>query len=64
MAKALGALATLLLTSMTTVSAAAAAEIKIFTSRAIATVLEKIGSEFERTTGNNLNVIVGFSPVL
>ena len=34
-----------------------------FTSRAIATVLEKIGSEFERTTGNNLNVIVGFSPV-
>ena len=63
MAKALAALATLLLTSMTTVSAATAAEIKIFTSRAIATVLEKIGSEFERTTGNNLNVIVGFSPV-
>jgi molybdate transport system substrate-binding protein len=40
-----------------------AAEVKIFTSRAIATVLEVIGSEFERTTGNKLNVISGFSPV-
>jgi molybdate transport system substrate-binding protein len=40
-----------------------AAEIKIFTSRAIATVLDKIGSEFERTTGHKLNVITGFSPV-
>jgi molybdate transport system substrate-binding protein len=40
-----------------------AAEVKIFTSRAIATVLEVIGLEFERTTGNKLNVISGFSPV-
>jgi molybdate transport system substrate-binding protein len=40
-----------------------AAEVKIFTSRAIATVLEVIGPEFERTTGNKLNVISGFSPV-
>src|SRR5882672_5996409 len=40
-----------------------AAEVKIFTSRAIATVLEVIGFEFERTTGNKLNVISGFSPV-
>lgn len=39
-----------------------AAELKVFTSRAIATVLEKIGPEFERTTGNRLNVIVGYSP--
>jgi len=42
---------------------ALAAEVKIFTSRAIATVLEVIGPEFERTTGNKLNVISGFSPV-
>jgi molybdate transport system substrate-binding protein len=42
---------------------AAAAEVKIFTSRAIATVLEVTGPEFERTTGNTLNVISGFSPV-
>ena len=42
---------------------AGAAEIKMFTSRAIATVLDKIGSEFERTTGHKLNVITGFSPV-
>jgi hypothetical protein len=40
-----------------------AAEVKIFTSRAIATVLEVIGPEFERTTGNKLNVISGFGPV-
>ena len=44
-------------------AAATAAEVKIFTSRAIATVLDVIGSEFERTTGNKLNVISGFSPV-
>jgi ABC-type molybdate transport system substrate-binding protein len=35
---------------------AAAAEIKIFSTRAIATVLEKVGPEFERTTGHRLNV--------
>jgi molybdate transport system substrate-binding protein len=44
-------------------SGAIAAEIKIFTSRAIATVLDKIGSEFERQTGNTLSVTTGFSPV-
>ena len=33
-----------------------AAEIKIFSTRAIATVLEKVGPEFERTTGHRLNV--------
>jgi molybdate transport system substrate-binding protein len=33
-----------------------AAEIKIFSTRAIATVLDKIGPEFERTTGHRLNV--------
>jgi molybdate transport system substrate-binding protein len=44
-------------------TAADAAEIKIFTSRAIATVLDKIGPDFERTTGHKLQVISGFSPV-
>jgi len=38
-----------------------AAELKIFTSRAIATVLEKIGPEFEKSTGNKLNVISGLT---
>ena len=35
---------------------ASAAEIKIFSTRAIATVLDKVGPEFERTTGHRLNV--------
>jgi ABC-type molybdate transport system substrate-binding protein len=33
-----------------------AAEIKVFTTRAIMTVLEKVGPEFERTTGHTLNL--------
>jgi molybdate transport system substrate-binding protein len=45
------------------VTAANAAEIKIFTARAIATVLDKIAPEFERETGHKLNVISGFGPV-
>jgi molybdate transport system substrate-binding protein len=40
-----------------------AAELKVFTSRAIATVLERSGPEFERTTGHKLTVVSGFSPV-
>jgi len=36
-----------------------AAEIKVLTARAGATVLEKIGPEFERATGIRLNVITG-----
>jgi molybdate transport system substrate-binding protein len=51
-----------LVTILTYGNAAKAAEIKIFTSRAIATVLDKIGPEFERTTSHKLNVISGFSP--
>jgi len=38
------------------------AQVKVFTSRAIATVLDKIGPEFKRTSGHKLNVISGFSP--
>ncbi len=33
-----------------------AAEIKIFSTRAIATVLDKLGPEFERTTGHRLDI--------
>jgi molybdate transport system substrate-binding protein len=33
-----------------------AAEIKIFTTRAIATVLDKVSPEFERTTGHRLHI--------
>jgi molybdate transport system substrate-binding protein len=43
---------------------AAGVEIKVITSRAIATVLDAIGSEFERATGNRLNVITGYSPTV
>jgi ABC-type molybdate transport system substrate-binding protein len=45
------------------VTEAIAAEIKVFTARAIATVLDKIGPAFERQTGHTLNVISGFGPV-
>jgi len=45
--------------SFSQVTAADAAEVKIFTARAIATVLNEIGPEFERTTGHKLNVIFG-----
>jgi molybdate transport system substrate-binding protein len=44
------------------VAAADAAEVRVFTARAIATVLEKIGPEFERTTGHKLDVVSGFGP--
>lgn len=40
----------------------AAAEIKIFTARAIATVLAEIGGEFERATGHRLIVISDLPP--
>ena len=36
-----------------------AAEIKVWTARAIATVLAEIDPQFERTTGHNLNVYSG-----
>jgi molybdate transport system substrate-binding protein len=43
-------------------SPAAAADLKVWTSRAIATVLDVVGPQFERETGNKLNVVTGFSP--
>ena len=39
-----------------------ATEMKVFTARAGATVLEKIGPDFERATGVKLTVISGFGP--
>ena len=39
-----------------------AAELKIFTARALATVLEVVGPQFEKTYGHKLNMIVGFTP--
>jgi molybdate transport system substrate-binding protein len=51
-----------LLVAFAQVAAADAAEVRIFTARAIATVLEKIGPEFERTTGHKLDVVSGFGP--
>ena len=43
-------------------SDAVAGELKVFTSRALATVLEVVGPEFEQTSGHKLNVSVGFTP--
>ena len=41
---------------------ACSAELKIFASRAIWTVLTEIGPEFEKSSGHKLNVITGLSP--
>lgn len=38
-------------------SAAAADEIKVFTTRAVATVLEKLGPDFETSSGHRLKVV-------
>jgi molybdate transport system substrate-binding protein len=45
------------------VTAVDAAEVKVFTAKVIANVLDKIGPEFERTTGHKLNVVSVFGPV-
>lgn len=42
-------------------SAARSAELTVFTSRAISTVLAEIGPEFEKSSGHRLNVITGLS---
>jgi molybdate transport system substrate-binding protein len=48
--------------AITQTSGVKADEIKVLTARAIATVLEKVGPDFQRATGHNLNVISGFGP--
>ena len=52
-----------LFVSLAPLAASDAAEVKVFTARALATVLEQVGPEFERTTGHKLNVVSGFGPV-
>jgi len=51
-----------LFVSLTAAGSAVSAELKIWTSRALATVLEVVGPQFERATGNKLTVVSGFSP--
>lgn len=46
------------------VTSASSVELKILTPRAITTVLEIVGPQFERATGNKLNVVTGFGPSL
>jgi molybdate transport system substrate-binding protein len=46
---------------VSTSQTASAAELKIFTARAIATILQEIGPQFEKETGHKLNVIAGLS---
>jgi molybdate transport system substrate-binding protein len=50
------------LLSFGAVTSAASAELKVWTARAIATVLEVVGPQFEQATGNKLTVVSGFSP--
>jgi len=52
-----------LFAACTQVTATNAAEVKVLTARAIATVLIEVGPEFERATGHKLNVISSFGPV-
>ncbi len=41
---------------------AAAEELKIFASRAVGTVLDVVGPEFQKTSGHSLDVTTGLSP--
>jgi molybdate transport system substrate-binding protein len=52
-----------LFAACTQITAIDAAEVKVLTSRAIATVLSEIGPEFERATGHKLKVVSAFGPV-
>jgi molybdate transport system substrate-binding protein len=45
-------------------NSAYSAQLKILTVRAIASVLWEIGPDFERSTGNKLDVVLGYSPEL
>jgi molybdate transport system substrate-binding protein len=51
-------------TVLSATAPAVAAEIKIMTARAGATVLEKIAPGFERATGHKITVVTGFGPSL
>jgi len=58
MSRAIWSMAILGLALLSRPDTAMAAEIKIFTTRAVATVLDKVGPEFERTTGHRLNITI------
>ena len=50
--------------ALTAQTAARAADLRIFASRAVVTVLAKVGPQFEKDTGHKLHVILGLSPEL
>jgi len=58
----LGIIGIALFVTCASVTAAYTAEVTVFTARAGATVLDKVGPEFERTTGHKLHVVSGFAP--
>ena len=45
-----------LLFALASATSANSAEIKVFTTRSVMTILDKVGPEFERSTGHMLNV--------
>jgi molybdate transport system substrate-binding protein len=49
---------------MTITSTVHPADVKIYTVRALATVLAEIGGEFQRSTGHMLDVVTGYSPAV
>ena len=51
-----------LFVSFAAATSAVSAELTVWTSRALATVLEVVGPQFERSTGHKLAVTSGFSP--
>src|ERR1700693_5186071 len=53
-----------LFTALAQIEAANAAEIKIMAPRAIWTILNEAGPQFERTTGHKLNVSVDLAAVV
>lgn len=53
-----------LLLALALVTASAATELKLMTPRAMWTVLNEIGPEFERASGYKLNVVVGIAATL
>jgi molybdate transport system substrate-binding protein len=53
-----------LLLTLTHVTGAKAADVKVFTSRAVATVLAEIRPKFEAASGHKLDVVVDLTPTL
>lgn len=47
-----------------TATSASSAELKVFTVRAISTVLDVVGPQFQKTSAHKLNIVTGFTPEL